>query len=98
LDDVINSGGIKIHPVAVERDLASTIDGPFKCYGEPHPKWGQALVLRIHAACEPANASAERERITAWAQTNLPPYRAPKRIEWMPLETTASGKWKRPRT
>ena len=98
LDDVINSGGIKIHPVAVERELASAIDGLFKCYGEPHPQWGEALVLRIHAKGEPADASEERERITVWAQTNLPPHHAPKRIEWMPLETTASGKWKRPRT
>lgn len=98
LDDVINSGGIKIHPAAVERELAAIIEAPFKCYGEPHSKWGQALVLRIHAAGEPADASEERERITAWARTNLQPHRAPKRIEWLPLETTASGKWKRPRT
>ena len=98
LDDVINSGGIKIHPAAVERTLASAIDGPFKCYGEPHPQWGEALVMRIHAKGEPINASEERERISEWARTNLPTHHAPKRIEWMPLETTASGKWKRPRT
>ena len=98
LDDVINSGGIKIHPAAVERELASTIDGPFRCYGEPHPQWGESLVLRIHAKGEPTNATQERERITEWARTSLPPHHAPKRIEWMPLETTASGKWKRPRT
>lgn len=97
LDDVINSGGVKIHPAAVECELASTIDGPFRCYGEPHPQWGEVLVLRIHATDEPANASEERERITGWARTNLPPHHAPKRIEWMPLEITASGKWKRPR-
>ena len=98
LDDVINSGGIKIHPAAVEHALASVIDGPFTCYGEPHPQWGQALVLRIHAAAEPADAGEERERITAWARMNLQPHHAPKRIEWLPMETTASGKWKRPRT
>lgn len=98
LDDVINSGGIKIHPAAVERELALSIDGPFKCYGEPHSQWGEALVLRIHAAAEPTNASEERERIAEWARNNLPPHHAPKRIEWMPLEITASGKWKRPRT
>lgn len=98
LDDVINSGGIKIHPAAVERELACIIEAPVKCYGEPHAQWGQALVLRIHAACEPADAGEERERITAWARTNLRPHHAPKRIEWLPLETTASGKWKRPRT
>ncbi|MGB1122482.1 MAG: hypothetical protein ACPG08_03075, partial [Flavobacteriales bacterium] len=98
LDDVINSGGIKIHPAAVEQALASVIDGPFTCYGESHPQWGQALVLRIHAAAEPADAGEQRKRITAWARTNLLQHHAPKRIEWLPLETTASGKWKRPRT
>jgi O-succinylbenzoic acid--CoA ligase len=97
LDDVVNSGGIKIHPASVDAVLASAITKPFKCYGAPDPQWGEVLVLRIHAAREPENAEAERKRITEWARTQLPQHHGPKRIEWLPLESTASGKWKRPR-
>lgn len=96
LDHAVNSGGIKIHPAAVEAELAPAIQGPFRCYGEPHAKWGEVLVLRIHAEQEPANAEAERERILSWAKNQLPLHHAPKRVEWCPLESTWTGKWKRP--
>ena len=98
LDDVVNSGGIKIHPSLVEQELASIIPVPFACYGAPDVKWGQALVLRIHAHQEPEDVDRERLRIATWAEANLPRHHVPKRIEWLPLEATASGKWKRPRT
>lgn len=97
LDDAVNSGGIKIHPETVEEQLAPAVLQPFRCYGEPHARWGQALVLRIHAELEPENASEERERIFHWAKTHLPAHHAPKRIEWRPLTSTWTGKWKRPR-
>lgn len=97
LDEAVNSGGIKIHPAAVETELKPAVPGVFRCYGEPHEKWGEALVLRIHAEQEPADANEERARIFKWAKHHLPLHHAPKRIEWLPLETTWTGKWKRPR-
>ncbi len=98
LDDVVNSGGVKIHPESIEESLAAIIKQPFRCYGAHDTLWGQVLVLRIHSDSEPTYADKERARIAAWAEANLPRHHAPKRIEWMPLEITASGKWKRPRT
>lgn len=95
-DDVINSGGIKIHPAQIERALASLIPGPFKVYGEYHATWGTQLVLRVHATAPPANASQLEAEWTAWAKRHLPPHHSPKRIEWKELKQTGSGKWLRP--
>ena len=95
-DDVINSGGIKIHPAQIEKALASLIPGPFKVYGEYHATWGTQLVLRVHATAPPANASELEAEWTAWAKRNLPSHHSPKRIEWKELKQTGSGKWLRP--
>lgn len=97
LDDVVNSGGIKIHPAAVEAALSAIIEGPFACYGEPHERWGQSLVVRIHAEQAPSDAEAQTTALLDWAKSNLPAHHAPKRVEWRPLEKTWTGKWKRPR-
>lgn len=95
-DEVINSGGIKIHPEQVEKEMAHLIQEPFKAYGEPHDTWGLQLVLRIHATHPPANAVQLERQWIAWAKQNLSANHAPKRIEWKTLHQTASGKWLRP--
>ena len=97
LDDVVNSGGIKIHPASVEAALSGVIEGPFTCYGEPHERWGHSLVVRIHAEQVPSDAEAQSQALLDWAKNNLPSHHAPKRIEWRPIEKTSTGKWKRPR-
>lgn len=46
-DNVINSGGIKIHPEALEAQIHTTLNPPFEFYitGRPHPKWGEAVTM-----------------------------------------------------
>lgn len=95
-DAVINSGGIKIHPAQVEKEMAHLIHEPFRAYGEPHIIWGSQVVLRIHASKPPANALQLEQQLIAWARQHLPPNHAPKRIEWKALRQTDSGKWLRP--
>jgi O-succinylbenzoic acid--CoA ligase len=48
-DNVINTGGIKVHPEVLEREIADIIgdDCIFFVTGEPHPKWGQQVVMAI---------------------------------------------------
>jgi len=48
-DNVINSGGIKIHPEIHEKDIRKYIPDipPFYLLGEPDEKWGQALVMVV---------------------------------------------------
>ena len=97
LDDVVNSGGIKLHPDRVEAELSDRISQPFRCYGVPDERFGQVLKLRIHSEGPPANAAAIEEELLSWARMNLPKHHAPKSVEWRPLKQTASGKWKRPK-
>ncbi len=52
-DNVINSGGIKIHPEELESILSQRIKEPFYLTSEPHPLWGEALVLVIARAGRP---------------------------------------------
>lgn len=47
LDNVINSGGLKLHPEEIESLYAPHIPAPFYVRPIPDPKWGQSLELVI---------------------------------------------------
>ena len=97
LDDVINSGGVKVHPSAIAALLSSNIAEPFVVYGRPHEGLGEEVVLRIHAQEEPQDADQRRVELNHVFSTSLPRNHAPRSIEWKPMEKTRSGKWKSPR-
>ncbi len=56
-DNVINSGGIKIHPEVLEKQITEIIGSTYAFYiaGAPHPKWGQQVILIIEANQDTAN-------------------------------------------
>lgn len=86
-DNVINSGGIKLHPEELEALLAPHISSPFYLDGVPDEKWGTALRLTVEA---PAPAEAELE---ALCRRVLPRHAAPKVIRILPsIPRTNSGK------
>ncbi|MGA0434825.1 MAG: AMP-binding protein [Flavobacteriales bacterium] len=97
MDDVINSGGLKIHPEAVEMGLQAIINQPFRCFGVPDADWGQVVAIRIHSEEVPHDWEEQKRFIESWSRDNLPKHHAPKVIEWAPLEQSWTGKWKRPR-
>ncbi len=97
LDDVINSGGVKVHPHVVSTVLSRIISEPFVVFGRPHDALGEEVVLRIHAHEEPANAQDLRTQFQQLILESLPRHHAPRAIEWKPLDQTESGKWKSPR-
>lgn len=97
LDDVINTGGVKVYPQNVEAVLSSLISEPFKVFGRSHSEFGQEVVLRIHANEEPDNAEHLRMDLKKLASESLSKYHSPRTIEWKPLEKTQSGKWISPR-
>lgn len=58
-DNVINSGGIKLHPEQLESEFARHLPGAvFYLTSEPHPLWGRALVMVL----EGTEADAEAAR------------------------------------
>jgi O-succinylbenzoic acid--CoA ligase len=85
-DFVINSGGKKIHPEALEQRLSTYISGRFFLHSIPHPLWGEALVLVTE---EPFSLK----------KTDLVPYfsshEIPKFSQTVPMILTASGKIQR---
>lgn len=52
LDNVINTGGVKIHPEQVEKKLHLTIDKPFFITGIPDDNLGEKVVLFIESSDE----------------------------------------------
>lgn len=90
-DNVINSGGIKIFPEELERQLAPHITVPFYIIGLPHPKWGATPVI----VAEESNTLSDSD-IAAICKSVLPSCRRPSaiyRIKTIPL--TSTGKIRR---
>lgn len=90
-DNVINSGGIKIFPEELERQLAPHITVPFFIIGLPHPKWGATPVI----VAEESNTLSDSD-IAAICKSVLPSCRRPSaiyRIKTIPL--TSTGKIRR---
>lgn len=84
-DNVVNSGGIKLHPEAIEKKIAGVVSSPFYLVGEPDPKWGQRLVMYVE--------SDVSHTVEARLREILPHYEIPKEIRFVPqFKRTASGK------
>lgn len=63
IDHVIITGGLKVHPEAVERRLEALMPaGEYYIVGEPDPKWGERVCLV--AAC-PTPAEADMRSVLA---------------------------------
>ncbi len=52
VDNVINSGGIKLHPEIIERRLAGIVDADFFVTGRPSERWGEELVMYVEGECD----------------------------------------------
>ncbi len=89
-DNVVNSGGIKLFPEQIERQLAIHISIPFYLKGDIDPKWGTRLVLV--AECP----ASETQRLADICKTYLPAYSRPKEIRCVTrLHRTPNGKLRR---
>lgn len=74
LDNVINSGGIKIHPERVEKMVAHLIpDNRFYVTGKKDPKYGEVAVLVIEGNMDVSGLLSD-------AKESLPKHHAPKEI------------------
>ncbi len=85
-DNIINTGGVKVQAEEVEGRLAAFIDVPFAIASQPHPKFGEIVMLLIEG-------DAELPGLNERMEACLTPYQVPKktgRVEKLPL--TASGK------
>jgi o-succinylbenzoate---CoA ligase len=88
-DDVIVTGGEKVHPLEIEAVLARTPGVRAACvFGVPDARWGQV----VGAAIEIDGAFAERAAAAAWHEA-LPAHARPRRLATVVrLPQLASGK------
>src|SRR5690606_9978851 len=87
IDNVINSGGVKIFPEKIENILADTINRRFFIAGIPDKRLGQKVILVIEGNASPIDDSLFESRH---------PYERPKNIFFIKQFTeTPTGKIKR---
>lgn len=95
--DVVNTGGEKVWPAAVERALQShPAVAEVAVVGRPDPEWGQIVVAVVVPAdpAAPPGLDALRDHV----RTRLPAYAAPRRLELVrALPRTLLGKLDRRR-
>jgi O-succinylbenzoic acid--CoA ligase len=90
IDNIINTGGIKVSPEEIEQRLSGLIPEPFYISSRPHPSLGNEIVLVVPR--KPDNIDALLQHL----KTILPPYQAPKVVVVkQPFRMTESGKIKR---
>jgi O-succinylbenzoic acid--CoA ligase len=94
LDNVINSGGIKISPEILEGKMAPMISNRFFVTGLPDPVLGQKLVLIIEGKLSTGSVLAQLDKVRTLQKFEIPKevYPIPKFVE------TANGKVDRPAT
>lgn len=84
-DNVINSGGIKLHPEQIEKKIASLISSEYYVTHEEDDKLGQRLVLKI----EGKNDSEIDEKL----RDSLEKYEMPKKVYFVDnFQRTETGK------
>ena len=89
LDEVINTGGIKIHPRVVEEILRSNhLEKEFFVCGTPHPDLGSQITVVINAEKD-SECSSVKEFIET---LDWPNYHKPRKVISKNFIYTATGK------
>ena len=97
LDDVINTGGLKVHPDRLERTLepiVAPLISTRRWYlaGRPDPLTGMRVTLVVEGEVDPTLT----DRLLDALATGHPHADRPRAVEWQPkLEETATGKVRR---
>ncbi|MDU8886220.1 AMP-binding protein [Yeosuana sp. MJ-SS3] len=90
IDNVINSGGIKIFPESVEKKIEDKLTSRFFVASKDHKKFGEKVILVIEG---------EEMEISTNYFENLDEYETPKEIYFLPkFSETVNGKIQRQQT
>lgn len=92
--DVINVGGVKVHPLPVE-DRISAIPGValVRAYGRPNPLSGS--IVAVEAVLEPGHDPEVAHTAIRTACSDLPPAARPRSIKFVPTLNTTGNKMNR---
>ncbi len=87
IDNIINTGGIKVVPEEIENSIAPYMPAPFYISSVSHPVLGQELVIITEKEIP------EKDEFLKKLKKILPPYHAPRQIiVKTPLPRTETGK------
>ena len=89
-DNVINTGGIKVFPEDIEKQIAPLMNSRYYIAARPSEKWGSEVVLVLES--NPLSDN-EKTSLLAALKSVLPVYSVPKDIVCFPVfRETSSGK------
>ena len=93
-DNVINSGGVKIHPELLENKISKLMDRPYFIAGIPHDSLGEQVILFIEGP-----ESENKGAVLAQLKAIVHPYECPKDIIFLDqFSYTSSHKINRVKT
>ena len=82
VDDVINTGGLKVEPRDVEAALTDLPEvDEAVVVGLPDPEWGQVVAALLTPA-DPGAPAPATEQVRAALSPTLPPHAVPRQIGW----------------
>lgn len=94
IDNVINSGGVKLIPEEIESQLSKVMSSPFFVSSQPDDRLGEALILVIEGEVNFSEISKKIEILS-----DLEGYHKPKNIYCLPrFQYTENGKIQRTAT
>lgn len=93
-DNVIITGGKKVHPERVEETIEAILRTEALITSQPDEKWGSSVVLVLDPASR-WHSLYEDNDIISILRHSLQPECTPKKIEWRPIPKTPNGKKKR---
>lgn len=99
VDNVINSGGIKLHPESIEEKLGTVIDSPFFVTAFSDEKFGQKLVLVVERTISNKETQAKILLEKIKKSNILHKFEIPKEIIYLNnFNYTSTGKVQRTKT
>ena len=91
VDNVIISGGLKIHPLEVEDKIRHILPDATTFYitSRPHSKWGEEVIMIVEGDATKIDGT----RILTQLRNLMPSYQTPKEVVVVPsINRTDSGK------
>ena len=86
-DFAINSGGIKIHPEQIEKELSQLISGPFFIAGEPDDTFGEICIIVL----DERRIVPPLDIIQTFCKKRFGPYTFPKKAYHLRIVYTPEG-------
>jgi O-succinylbenzoic acid--CoA ligase len=88
-DNIINSGGVKINPEEIEKEISKHLEGNFFLGGIPDDKLGEKLILVI----ESDQKVSDEQSLLDTLKEQLPLYNSPREIHYLQsFSRTVTGK------